>query len=95
MGPGLQAPYTFALTAPQGQTVLFNSLQQAQTTQPDGRVLHQFRPTPAMSSYLVAFIVGDLANVSRTVPALNGNVIVSVWGTSARSGPPAQGKHFF
>ena len=83
----MQATYDFNLTAPPGQAVLFNSLQKSQTTQPSGAVLHQFHTTPAMSSYLVAFIVGGLTNVTQTVPAMQGQVAVSVWGTPARQAP--------
>ena len=86
-GPCVQATYDFNLTAPPGQAVLFNSLQKAQATQPSGAVLHQFHTTPAMSSYLVAFIVGGLANVTQTVPAMRGQVAISVWGTPARQSP--------
>ena len=40
-----------------------------------------FLPTPPMSTYLLAFVVGDLASVTRTLP---GGRNVSVWGTPDR-----------
>lgn len=84
---GLQAKWTFSMIAPAGQNVLFNTMQTGQATLPSGLVQHTFAPTPAMSTYLIAFIVGSLVNVSQTVPCMNGNVVVSVWGTPQRHAP--------
>ena len=80
----LQATWAFSMIVPAGQQVLFNTKQSAQSTLPNGLVQHTFVPTPPMSSYLVAFIVGGLANVTQTVPCMNGDVVVSVWGTPQR-----------
>lgn len=46
-----------------------------------------FEPTPPMSSYLVAFIVGNLTGVSQNVPTLDGvgkERPVSIYGIPER-----------
>lgn len=79
----LQAPFTFSMTAPASQTVLFNTRLMSRTPLTDGLALFNFEPTPPISTYLVAFVVGSLTNVSALVP---GNTpfdkprTVSIWG---------------
>ena len=82
-----QAPFNFSMTAPAGQTVLFNTRMISKTSLLDGMALYAFEQTPPMSTYLAAFVVGSLTNVSAIVP---GNTpfdearVVSIWGTPHR-----------
>ncbi len=71
-----QARYNFSLTAPAHLTALFNTPQVDPASEapagaaPDlagGLVRRSFQPTPPMSSYLVAFVVGNLTNASALV----------------------------
>lgn len=60
------------MTAPKEQTVLFNMPQDQVVSLGGSMATTAFKPTPPMSSYLVAFIVGNLTGVSKNVPAPNG-----------------------
>ncbi|BDA42905.1 Aminopeptidase N [Coccomyxa sp. Obi] len=94
--PALKARYNFSLTAPAHLTALFNTPQVNPASEapagaaPDlagGLVRRSFQPTPPMSSYLVAFVVGNLTNASALVPGINpmdDRRTVSVWGTPDR-----------
>ncbi len=80
------------MAAPAGQTVLFNTRMHSKTPLEDGMALYAFEQTPPMSTYLAAFVVGSLTNVSAIVP---GNTpfeearTVSIWGTPHRCGTVA------
>ena len=78
--PDVQAVFRFSMVAPQGQTVLFNMPETGTTPLADGTVEHSFQGTPLMSTYLVAFIVGDLTAVTTTVSGRT----FKVWGTPER-----------
>ena len=84
----LQAKFRFTMVAPEGQTVLFNMPEAKAEPRAGGLVAHTFQETPIMSTYLVAFIVGRLQAVSKTVPASAGTAgtarTVQVWGTPQR-----------
>lgn len=90
---GLQARYNFSLTAPEHLTTLFNTRQlsasgSASSSAPAGGLSRRsFELTPPMSSYLVAFVVGNLTNASALVPGatpMDERRTVSVWGTPDR-----------
>ena len=82
----LQAKFQFSMVAPAGQTVLFNMPERSSVPTADGMVEHTFETTPSMSTYLVAFIVGNLTSVSTQVPSSFGMPAraVQVWGTPER-----------
>lgn len=84
----LQATFDFVMVAPAEQSVLFNMPEiLPPATLPDGTMEHRFQRTQPMSTYLVAFIVGDLQKVSIEVPlpaGVAGSRQVSVWGTPER-----------
>jgi len=82
-----QAVWNFSMTAPANQTVLFNMPQRGSTSVEGGDATRVFDPTPPMSSYLVAMVVGNLTRVRREVPYPNGKGPprpVSIWGTPDR-----------
>ena len=58
--PDLKATFSVSLTAPNGMTAVSNAPEGSRTTLEDGRTRIEFDDTPVMSTYLVAFIVGDL-----------------------------------
>lgn len=85
---GMQARYNFSLMAPEHLTTLFNTRQLAASSATAGSLSRRsFELTPPMSSYLVAFVVGNLTNASALVPGatpMDERRTVSVWGTPDR-----------
>ncbi len=57
--PAYKATYDIALTVDSGDTVISNTNQIADTPAGPGKHTLKFATTPKMSSYLVAFLVGD------------------------------------
>ncbi|WP_263381913.1 M1 family metallopeptidase [Granulicella arctica] len=57
--PALKATYDIALTVDAGDTVISNTNQIADTPAGPGKHTLKFATTPKMSTYLVAFLVGD------------------------------------
>lgn len=83
----MQAKWNVSITADSEKSVLFNMPLNLKKDAGNGRTIHEFQPTPPMSSYLVAFIVGKLENVSQSVPYPGGkgnDRPVSIWGIPER-----------
>ncbi|KXZ41027.1 hypothetical protein GPECTOR_958g222 [Gonium pectorale] len=64
--PALKATFNYTLVTPAGLTVLGNTDKLASRPLPGSRLLTAFRPTPKMSPYLVAWVVGRLASANTT-----------------------------
>jgi puromycin-sensitive aminopeptidase len=65
--PAFKAIWEVAVVAPAGVAVISNSVVTREETRGQERVVH-FAPTPRLSSYLVAVVVGDLvSSAARTV----------------------------
>jgi len=75
--PEAKASYDLTLISPSGQTVLSNTPVKNQT-ESNGLVTSAFETTPKMSSYLLAFVIGDMDYMEAT--AKNG-VKVSCYAT--------------
>ena len=72
-----------------GTNMLFNTELASSSHMGNGLVQHHFAPTPPMSTYLVAWVLGPLVNDSMLVDGalINGEVRqhrISVWGTPQR-----------
>lgn len=66
--PSFKAVWDLALEVPEGKAALSNGKIVAEEALENGKRLVRFAPTPTMSSYLVALIVGDLVSSEpRTV----------------------------
>lgn len=78
--PEAKATFDLSLTTPEGQTVLGNT-PVATREVVDDKIHTTFETTPRMSSYLLAFVIGDLHH--KTAHTKSG-VEVSVWGTIAQ-----------
>ena len=83
----MQAPFNISLTAPASQAVLSNTRLVSRMPVSAGLTRHTFEQTPPMSTYLVAFVVGNLTNVSTLVPGrtpFDEPRTVSIWATPHR-----------
>lgn len=77
--PSAKATFDLTLTTEEGVTVLGNMPIDWQRTEEAGLVT-KFETTPRMSSYLLAWVVGDLQKQSATT---KDGVEVNVWSTKA------------
>lgn len=75
--PEAKATFDLTLTTERGSTVLGNQpiLQQKEE---DGKLITAFETTPRMSTYLLAWVVGDLHSKTATTKS---GVEVNVWAT--------------
>ena len=85
----LQAAFEIKLTTPVGLTALTNMPLEHTHPVEGGLQTSHFQTSPPMSTYLVAFIVGNLTHVSTIVPAPVGAASeeprpVSIYGTPQR-----------
>lgn len=79
--PEAKATFGLTLTTESGVEILSNMPIQTAATHED-RTVTTFEPTPRMSTYLLAFVVGDLQKQSATTKS---GVEVNVWATRAQS----------
>jgi len=77
--PEAKATFDVTLTTETGVNVLGNMPVRSQSTENDSLVT-TFETTPRMSSYLVAWVVGDLQKKTATTKS---GVEVSIWSTKA------------
>ncbi len=62
--PALKATFDVTLVVPKGATALSNMNEVSRTEVGDGLEAVHFAESPIMSTYLLAFIVGDLEKIS-------------------------------
>ncbi|KAK6529859.1 Aminopeptidase 2 mitochondrial [Arthrobotrys megalospora] len=79
--PGLKATFEVALVADKNLTCLSNMDEVDVEDIEGGKAVHRFAPSPLMSTYLVAFIVGDLHYIETNAF----RVPVRVYATSPES----------
>ena len=79
--PAAKATYDVTLVTSPGLTVLGN-MPVTETSESDGALTTTFATTPRMSSYLLAFVVGELHK--KTARTKSG-VEVNIWATPAQS----------
>ncbi len=79
--PAVKATYQVTLVVPQDLAAICNNAEESVTPVAGGLKAVRFKETPKMSTYLLAFIVGDLACVQDSAP--NGT-LVRVWATRGR-----------
>ncbi len=76
--PSVKAVFEMTLVIPEGLTAISNMPEAANGPAPDGRRAVRLQPSPRMSTYLVAFVVGDMACVQGTA---DNRTLVRVWAT--------------
>ena len=79
--PAAKATFQLTLHIPSGLTAVSNTMPETEIPGRDGTKEVRFTPTPRMSTYLLAFIVGDLAAVEARAP--NGT-LVRIWATRGK-----------
>ena len=79
--PAMKATFQVTLVVPQEMTAVSNLPVASETPAEGGRKAVRFDESPLMSTYLLAFVVGDLACVEA--PAANGT-LVRVWTTRGK-----------
>lgn len=85
--PEAKATFDLTLVTEDGITVLGNMPVASQTTE-EGRLVTTFETSPRMSSYLLAWVTGELHKKTATT---KGGVEVNVWATPAQ---PAESLDF-
>lgn len=78
--PEAKATFDLTLTSPSGEKVLSNTPVKKQTAK-TGKLVTTFETTPIMSTYLLAFVTGEIHS-SKT--KTKDGVEVSTWGTVAQ-----------
>ena len=78
--PEAKATFDVTLTTETGVTVLSNMPHKSQKTESD-RLVTAFETTPRMSTYLLAWVVGELQSVTG---ATKNDVQVNIWATPAQ-----------
>lgn len=76
--PALKAQFSVTLIVPEGLTGLSNMPEESRELLPSGSTAVKFADTPVMSTYLLAFIIGDLEKVTTSTKA---GVEVNVYTT--------------
>ena len=79
--PDHKAVFDVTLIVPETMVALSNTPIKEQDKDDQGVKIVRFEPTPIMSTYLLAFIVGDLTHIEQK--SVN-NTTVSVWTTAGK-----------
>ncbi|MBI4312121.1 MAG: M1 family metallopeptidase [Chloroflexi bacterium] len=66
--PSIKAAFDCTLVIPQGLAAVSNTLPASETVRPGGLKAVRFAETPLMSTYLLAFIVGEMESVEGRAP---------------------------
>jgi aminopeptidase N len=77
--PAAKATFDLTLLSPISETSLSNTPIASQTER-DGKLVTTFETTPKMSTYLLAFVYGDLQTKSATT---KDGITTSIWATKA------------
>lgn len=80
--PAAKAVFDVTLRTLKGESVLFNTPEQQHIDEGNGWISTTFETTPIMSTYLVAFVTGELESVSATTRS---GTITRVWTTPGNS----------
>ena len=79
--PSLKAAFELTLTLPSDLVAISNMPIADESREPDGTKTVRFEETPVMSTYLLAFVIGDLKAVEQTA---GDGTLVRVWATAGK-----------
>ncbi|MBI2855301.1 MAG: M1 family peptidase, partial [Chloroflexi bacterium] len=79
--PSIKATFQVTLVVPSDMEAISNTLAEGETSTGNRTKAVRFQESPRMSTYLLAFIVGDMASVEATGP---NNTLVRVWATRGK-----------
>lgn len=79
--PCFKADYKISLVVDEHLTAISNSKIESVTALPNGKKLVSFKPTIKMSSYLVAYMVGEFES---SEPALSGDCEIRIWSVPGK-----------
>ena len=79
--PALKAQFRLTLVVPSDLAAVSNTLPVSESDLPGGLRRVTFGDTPVMSTYLLAFVVGDLRSIEQRAPC---GTLVRVWGTPGK-----------
>lgn len=83
----MQARFNVTITAPETAAVLFNTEATRSEVTAPGQRTHWHTVTPRMSTYLVAFVIGNLTHIEKPYVRASGlEVPVRAWGVPEREG---------
>ncbi|MCH7483103.1 MAG: M1 family metallopeptidase [Chloroflexi bacterium] len=79
--PAIKASFALTLIVPESLTAVSNMPVVSDEVIPGGRREMRFEPTPVMSTYLLAFVVGDIACVQERAGS---GTLIRVWTTRGK-----------
>jgi puromycin-sensitive aminopeptidase len=79
--PAAKATFKLTLNIADNLTAISNTFVETEKPLPGGKKSVTFHETPRMSTYLLAFVVGDMASVEKKAP--NGT-LVYIWATRGK-----------
>ena len=82
--PAQKAVFHVSLIVPKGKTAISNTLPVSVAEHEGGYEIVKFSPTPKMSTYLLAFIVGDFEYIEKKSRGAKKNISVRVYTTPGK-----------
>ena len=79
--PSIKATFQVTLVVPSNMVAISNMTVERESPVEGGAKAVSFAESPRMSTYLLAFIVGDMASVEATAP---GGTLIRVWTTRGK-----------
>lgn len=84
--PAFKTPWTFTISAPKGDTAIFNTQETGVESLADGWVKHRYAQTKPLPSYLIAFAVGpwDLVEFNAIPKTALRDHVIPLRGVAAK-----------
>jgi len=79
--PAIKATFQVSMTVKPDLEIITNTLESGRELLNDGNVMVRFKPTPLMSTYLLAFVVGQMKSIEAKG---DNDTLVRVWTTEGQ-----------